>query len=181
MKDTQGIKAQVMKHYGNGYAMCVRCGWDDMRALSIDHIQGGGNKQRTELKLRSSHSFYSWLIKNEFPEGYQTLCMNCQFIKRFENHENDRTLYTPEERLKRRIDKIEESRLKVISPKTIIKFIDKQKLGKFTSKDLKEQLDLPEDKYPHLRMTLSRLVASGKLDRLYDGGFQRVGDEVKWY
>ena len=32
-------------------------------------------------------NLYNWLIKNNFPSGFQTLCMNCQFIKREENRE----------------------------------------------------------------------------------------------
>lgn len=54
-----------------------------MACLSIDHIKGGGNKH---LKLIKGN-LYNWLIKNNFPTGFQTLCMNCQFIKRYENNE----------------------------------------------------------------------------------------------
>ena len=82
------IKNEVLTHYGNGRCACVRCGFDDMRALSIDHISGNGNKQRQEIKSKTSGSLYSWLIKGKFPVGFQTLCMNCQFIKRFERNEN---------------------------------------------------------------------------------------------
>jgi len=28
--------------------------------------------------------FYYWLRRQGYPEGYQTLCMNCQWIKRSE-------------------------------------------------------------------------------------------------
>ena len=37
-------------------------------------------------KLRisiSSNGFYYWLIRNNFPEGYQILCANCNIFKRF--------------------------------------------------------------------------------------------------
>lgn len=56
----------------------------DIRALSIDHIEGGGNKH---LKAIGTQAIYPWLIKNNFPEGYQVLCMCCQFIKRAKNGE----------------------------------------------------------------------------------------------
>jgi len=85
-------KVEVQTHYGNGKLACVVCGEDRPDCLSIDHIEGGGNRQRTELKLRTTHSFYRWLQKNGYPEGYQTLCMNCQFIKRFANGEHSNHL-----------------------------------------------------------------------------------------
>ena len=77
------IKARVMTHYGNGVSACVRCGFSDIRALSIDHINGGGYTHRKEIH-RSGNTFNWWLISNNYPLGYQTLCMNCQWIKRFE-------------------------------------------------------------------------------------------------
>jgi hypothetical protein len=81
------LKQDVLTHYGNGKCACVRCGFEDMRALSIDHINGGGNNFRKQNKLTSSYCFYGWLIRNNYPEGHQTLCMNCQTIKRKENNE----------------------------------------------------------------------------------------------
>jgi hypothetical protein len=81
------VKTNVMTHYGNGKCACVRCGFDDIRALSIDHINGKGNKQRKETGKNGGGSGYIWLIKNNYPEGYQTLCMNCQFIKSIEEKE----------------------------------------------------------------------------------------------
>jgi hypothetical protein len=79
------LKLDILKHYGNGYLACVKCGFTDIRALSIDHINGNGNKQRRELKLSSN--LYYWLKKHNYPEGYQTLCMNCQFIKKLDYDE----------------------------------------------------------------------------------------------
>ena len=76
-------KITVLTHYGNGKCACVKCGYSDLRALSIDHINGGGRKHNEEIKER----IYDWLIKNNFPDGYQTLCMNDQWIKRAENNE----------------------------------------------------------------------------------------------
>ncbi len=85
----QKRKVEVMTHYGNGKCACVRCSFDDIRALSIDHIDGGGSRQRQENKLRSSSSFYAWLKTQGYPNGYQTLCMNCNWIKRFERGEHN--------------------------------------------------------------------------------------------
>ena len=79
------IKTDVLTHYGNGYCKCMRCGFNDIRALSIDHINGSGRKQRETLS--NSRSFYNWLKTNNYPSGFQTLCMNCQFIKKKDNFE----------------------------------------------------------------------------------------------
>ncbi len=80
------LKVEVLTHYGDDSLACVWCGEDRVACLSIDHIEGRGNRQR-KGSLRSSSSFYSWLKKQGYPSGYQTLCMNCQFVKRFENKE----------------------------------------------------------------------------------------------
>lgn len=81
------IKTEVLTHYGFGKCICVRCGFNDMRALTIDHINGNGSEHRKNNKEIKGQRIYWWLIKNGFPDGYQTLCMNCQFIKRYQNKE----------------------------------------------------------------------------------------------
>ena len=80
------VKEEVLTHYGNGKCACVKCDFADIRALSIDHINGGGVSHRRNIKCGGS-SLYIWLRKNKYPEGYQTLCMNCQFIKSAINKE----------------------------------------------------------------------------------------------
>jgi hypothetical protein len=80
------IKLLMLVHYGDGKAACVRCGFDNVSALSIDHINGDGWEHRHNLGTK--YSLYSWLKKNNFPKGFQTLCMNCQFIKKAENKED---------------------------------------------------------------------------------------------
>jgi len=80
-------KKAVIEKYSGGKNCCVLCGFTDIRALSIDHINGGGHQHVKEIKKTSGCSFYSWLIKNNYPEGYQVLCMNCQFIKRDQKSE----------------------------------------------------------------------------------------------
>lgn len=67
---------------------CARCGFDDVRALQIDHKNGGGNNER---KLNLGRKDYYKRILDKISEGntdYQILCANCNWIKRFENNEN---------------------------------------------------------------------------------------------
>lgn len=81
------LKISVLAHYNNGIVRCFRCGESRLACLSIDHIKGGGAKHRKELGVKSGFNFYYWLRAHGYPEGYQTLCMNCQFIKRVEAQE----------------------------------------------------------------------------------------------
>lgn len=84
------IKRKIFSHYGNGQMRCNRCGFDDIRCLSVDHINGDGCIQRRDLSYSSGSKFYTWIIKNGFPDNLQILCMNCQFIKRNENNEHSK-------------------------------------------------------------------------------------------
>lgn len=77
------LKREVLVHYGNGKCVCVKCGFQDIKALSIDHLGGRGNKHRVHI-----NNFYRWLKQGGYPRGYQTLCMNCQFIKKIDEGEN---------------------------------------------------------------------------------------------
>ena len=79
-------KIAVLSHYGNGVPSCVSCGYTNIKALSIDHINGRTPTEPQGRKLNGI-GIYGWLVRGGYPEGYQTLCMNCQFIKREDNRE----------------------------------------------------------------------------------------------
>ena len=64
--------------------------YTDIVALSIDHINGGGNEHRKKVlggKQSGGAPFYRWLKKHRYPKGYQVLCMNCQWRKKFKKRE----------------------------------------------------------------------------------------------
>ena len=65
---------------------CVKCGFDDIRALQIDHINGGGGK---ELKISNGGNHMNKIIRSVLNKEnkYQLLCANCNWIKRWENKE----------------------------------------------------------------------------------------------
>jgi hypothetical protein len=79
------LKQDVLDHYGRA---CSACGFDDYRALQIDHIENDGAAHRKALggKSFSGWRFYEWLVKNDFPTGFQTLCANCNNIKQWEQN-----------------------------------------------------------------------------------------------
>jgi hypothetical protein len=67
---------------------CAKCGFDDYRALQIDHINGNGNKERKDNK-RNNYSAIKKILAGE-TKNYQLLCANCNWIKRYENNEHSK-------------------------------------------------------------------------------------------
>jgi hypothetical protein len=61
----------ALKHYGT---TCNYCGQSDPAYLTIDHINGGGVQFR---KTASFDTMPNWLRRNNYPDGFQTLCFNC--------------------------------------------------------------------------------------------------------
>lgn len=62
---------------------CKICGFSDYRALQIDHVDGGGCKEK-RVGNKNKY-YYNELLKGS--KKYQLLCANCNWIKRFENNE----------------------------------------------------------------------------------------------
>lgn len=71
-------------HYGGTPPKCNCCGEKERKFLTIDHINGGGRKHRKELK-NTLGGVHGWLVRNNFPEGFQVLCMNCNWGKYINN------------------------------------------------------------------------------------------------
>ncbi len=71
------LRRRVFEHYG---LRCTCCPEDTYEFLEIDHIDGDGhgNDHRREIGYGA---IYRWLIKNNFPSGFQTLCSNCNRAK----------------------------------------------------------------------------------------------------
>ena len=74
------FRLDVLKHYGQ--LKCKKCKIADNRVLDLDHIYGGGKKDRK--KHGFGHGFYYWLKRNNYQKGYQILCRNCNWIKHLE-------------------------------------------------------------------------------------------------
>lgn len=80
----KNLRKAVVEALGN---KCISCGFDDIRALQIDHVNGGGSKERKTRGYKGS--FHSNVLKSFLNKEskYQLLCANCNWIKRFENKE----------------------------------------------------------------------------------------------
>lgn len=82
-------KLMVLIHYGGNPPKCACCGEYHIEFLTIDHTNGGGEEHRRQIaqsmnlesrRCSGSH-IISWIIKNNFPCGFQILCSNCNTAK----------------------------------------------------------------------------------------------------
>lgn len=62
---------------------CKVCGFDDQRALQIDHVNGGGTRETQEVPYVGAR----YNLIRSYPENYQLLCANHNAIKVWENEE----------------------------------------------------------------------------------------------
>jgi len=80
-KSQQKTRLKVIKHYSQGKMCCACCGESIIRFLNIDHIDNDGYKYKFKGEAHSSHRLWYFLIKHNFPDGYQVLCFNCNLGK----------------------------------------------------------------------------------------------------
>lgn len=66
------FRAAVLDHYGRS---CACCGEDQVMFLCIDHVANDGAAHRAAVGTGSK--VMAWLVQEGFPEGFQTLCWNC--------------------------------------------------------------------------------------------------------
>lgn len=81
-KMQEALRLEVLKKLGD---KCAWCGFDDWRALQIDHVNGGGSRIRR--KGQSWSTFYKEIIKGTHRHEVQLLCANCNMIKRHKDNE----------------------------------------------------------------------------------------------
>jgi len=83
----QRLKARVFTLLGNR-CNSPECKWQnadnslgcvDRRCLQVDHVLGGGCRER-KTKFKNAFAVYFDVLRN--PQKYQLLCANCNWIKR---------------------------------------------------------------------------------------------------
>ena len=98
-RDTNRLK--ILKHYSkrlsNSNIPCCNCCGENFHVdfLAIDHIRGSKQmdlepelvKLKYSSKLRNQN-LHRWIILNNFPNGFQILCTNCNFAKGMKKNNN---------------------------------------------------------------------------------------------
>lgn len=77
----QRLRLQVIDHYSAGTRCCKCCGENELLFLTIDHINNDGALHRQVFGVKGGIPLFRFLIKNNFPEGFQILCWNCNYGK----------------------------------------------------------------------------------------------------
>ena len=94
-------RLKILKHYSkrlsNSNIPCCNCCGENFHVdfLAIDHIRGSKQmdlepelvKLKYSSKLRNQN-LHRWIILNNFPNGFQILCTNCNFAKGMKKNNN---------------------------------------------------------------------------------------------
>ena len=107
-RDTNRLK--ILKYYSkrlsNSNIPCCNCCGENFHVdfLAIDHIRGSKQmdlepelkKLKYSSKLKGMN-LHRWIIRNNFPDGFQILCTNCNFAKGMKKNNNK----CPHERIRK--------------------------------------------------------------------------------
>ncbi len=106
------FKMKVLTHYAYGGE--IKCANPDcevpggakhLLSLCIDHINGGGHQQYLKIQKQGLH-FYNWLVKNNYPDGYQILCASCNQRKKSTHREGCKDRYTKFKELHKDVESV---------------------------------------------------------------------------
>lgn len=80
-KGRDRLRRLVIGTYSNQRSICACCGESEFDFLTIDHINGKRIDGGPGTYPQTGYPLYRWLVRNQFPQGYQVLCMNCNVSK----------------------------------------------------------------------------------------------------
>ena len=75
------LRLLALSKYGGNPPKCACCEEAEIGFLTIDHINGISNREHRKEIGNGGSNLYSWLKKNNFPNGFQVLCYNCNCAK----------------------------------------------------------------------------------------------------
>ena len=80
------LKLAAIEHYSGSTMKCAQCGFGEIDALCLDHINNDGAEHRRQLKCGARNSqagttMYERLKALGWLPGLQVLCANCNTIK----------------------------------------------------------------------------------------------------
>ena len=73
------LRQEVINAYGG---KCVCCNEHRWQFLTLDHPNGGGEEDRAKHRMITGQ-IYAWAKKNGYPAIYRVLCMNCNWVRRY--------------------------------------------------------------------------------------------------
>lgn len=73
------IKLACLAAYSDGTMACSQCGYANLDALSLDHVNNDGTPHRKAIG--GGYNIYWDLKRRDYPPGFQVLCMNCNWLK----------------------------------------------------------------------------------------------------
>lgn len=68
------LRLAALQHYSATVPFCSCCGTTVPAFLALDHVNGGGHRQRKEI---GGGQWWRWLRNNGYPPGFRVLCHNC--------------------------------------------------------------------------------------------------------
>lgn len=79
----QRLRLKVIAYYSNNTNKCKICGFSDIRALVIDHVNDDGYlfKRANSNKRENNTNTFRRIVREGYPKGFQVLCFNCNYIK----------------------------------------------------------------------------------------------------
>ena len=69
---------EYLDHYGK---LCACCGEQEIRFLTIEHLNGDGHLHRKQIKCRSKAMQILDIKRRGWPSEYTVLCFNCNCAK----------------------------------------------------------------------------------------------------
>jgi hypothetical protein len=94
-------RLKVLQHYSkllsNSNIPCCNCCGENSHVdfLAVDHIRGKKQMDSEPELVKLGYSskiegkmILQWIVKNNFPEGFQILCSNCNFAKGIKRNNN---------------------------------------------------------------------------------------------
>lgn len=77
------VRLEVFTHYAKDGKIECKCGFNNIDALSLDHIKNDGAEHRkgTSGSKVGGINFYKYIRAHGYPDDLQILCMNCNVIK----------------------------------------------------------------------------------------------------
>ena len=77
-KNVERVKRKIFIHYSGNPPKCQCCGETTFEFLSLDHLHNNGAEHR---RTYEGAKILWWIIRNNYPEGFQVLCRNCNWAK----------------------------------------------------------------------------------------------------